>query len=41
MNVISMKLVRMLDIKLYTLFDIGFKGLSIRTVDYRDIILKY
>ena len=31
----------LLDLELYLLFDIRFKDLSIRTVNYRDIILIY
>lgn len=41
MNVISMGLVRMLNLDLHALAEIGFKGLSIRTADHRDTVLEY
>lgn len=40
-NVISIRLIRILDIKLHALSDINFKDLSIRTADHRDTVLKY
>ena len=34
-------MVRFLGLELYLLFDIRFKDLSIRTANYRDIVLMY
>ena len=41
MNVISQGMVRFLGLELHLLSDIGFKGLSMRTADYRDTVLMY
>ena len=41
MNVLSSGMVRFLGLPTFLLADIGFKGLSMRTADHRDTILKY
>ena len=41
MNILSMKLIRFLALKLYFLSKINFKGLSIKITDYRETILEY
>ena len=40
-NVILMDLISMLDLTKYLLTNIGFKGLFMRTIDHRDIMLQH
>lgn len=40
-NIMSMRLTRVLSLQLHLLFKIEFKGLSMRTANHRDIVLKY
>ena len=41
MNIISVELIRVLELSSYKLSDIKFRKLSMRTIDYRDIVLKF
>ena len=41
MNIISIKLVRILNLDLHALIEIEFKELSIRIINHRNTILEY